>query len=1275
MVFDLIARDRASVTFDRVGASAEMSGKKAETAGRSMRHFAEAIGAIALVEAGKKSLEMAGDFQQSTNVLVTAAGETQRNLGAVRKGIMDIAVGTGTPLKELTDGMYQIEKAGYRGSAGLKILKTSSQGAREEGANLATVTSAMTSIMASYHIPVSKNVSVMNQLKTAAGESKTTMEQFAGSLSTVLPVASANHISFAKVAGALATLTQHGTSADEATQELSNTIRNLSAPNMVAVREMSQLGINAQDVSQKLGRRGIAGTVNYLSQTVLQKMGPAGKVLLDTFMKSQAAGADAKAMMDKMSPSMRNLARRFIEGKIIQQDWGKALQGFTPVQAAQMSQFATMERRAKGFNQAIRNGLPGSQTYTEAIKKMTGGANGLNTTLQLTGESTAGTAERIKRIQDAARGAGKNVSGWASTQKLFNVQLDMFKERVQVIGVRLGTALIPRVLFAAKAFGGLLDFVQQNSAWLKPLAITLGSLAATVFLVGKATAAWAAITKVVTVATKVWAAGQWLLNVALDANPIGIMIVAIAALAAGIIYAYKHSETFRKIINAIGQWFVTAGKDVIKWGKDFGHWVADGFHKAVTAATDMYRGVIGWFQKVWKGIVGIGQSIADYVRRHWRLLLTIATAGVGFIFVLIVNHWKAISGVFAAGWHAVAGFAQRLWSDVSGWFKRLARDVWNVISPFWNAEVRGWKNIWAVVSGFAKRIWGDVSGWFRKLGRDVAGIVSALWSDEVRGWKNIWNSITGWATRIWKDVRSTFNTLKGDIGAIIGRSGMVLVFQNAVGTIGRVWKGLQSLAKAPISFIINTVLNKGLIPAWNWVAGELHESKVKPIHLAGFRDGGPTGVGGDSQIAGFAHANEHYATADEVRRTPGGHATWERMRGLIRSGITDWLPGYQSGGLVKPIRAAVTQYLHDQWTGFPAIDFGAPVGTPVVAGARGRVILSRDLLGGGVGGYRSYGRYIEIASQGFKTLYAHLSQRLAQVGQMVRAGQEIGLSGATGNTRGAHLHFGAQGISPLDFLGVGYRNTGKVPGGGGGGLFDFLGLLGGKVRGALSGLSRLGGSPWVHLISAFPRMVGGWLLDKAKAGITSLFGTADPSRGFGTKGSNRQRGHSLMLQYGWPAAQWPALDRLWTRESGWNERAQNPSSGAYGIPQALPGSKMSSVGVDWRVNPNTQIMWGLQYIKQRYGSPSGAWSHEMSAGWYDRGGLAVGRGWMPKNTIRPERVLPPHETQVYDQLLDLLKTQGLGARGPLVNVEKVDATVDLHAFARQADFLERQGHF
>jgi Transglycosylase SLT domain len=77
-----------------------------------------------------------------------------------------------------------------------------------------------------------------------------------------------------------------------------------------------------------------------------------------------------------------------------------------------------------------------------------------------------------------------------------------------------------------------------------------------------------------------------------------------------------------------------------------------------------------------------------------------------------------------------------------------------------------------------------------------------------------------------------------------------------------------------------------------------------------------------------------------------------------------------------------------------------------------------------------------------------------------------------------------------------------------------------------------------------------------------------------------------------------SLPPLWVRESGWNPYAQNSSSGAYGIPQALPGSKMASAGSDWATNPETQIRWGLSYIRASYGSPCGAWSHSESYGWY-----------------------------------------------------------------------------
>jgi len=99
-------------------------------------------------------------------------------------------------------------------------------------------------------------------------------------------------------------------------------------------------------------------------------------------------------------------------------------------------------------------------------------------------------------------------------------------------------------------------------------------------------------------------------------------------------------------------------------------------------------------------------------------------------------------------------------------------------------------------------------------------------------------------------------------------------------------------------------------------------------------------------------------------------------------------------------------------------------------------------------------------------------------------------------------------------------------------------------------------------------------------------------------GDPRAIARALLAEFGYSQDQFGCLDSLWTRESGWRVDAANPYSSAYGIPQALPGSKMASVGDDWEYNPETQIRWGLGYIQDRYGSPCGAWSHSESYGWY-----------------------------------------------------------------------------
>lgn len=112
--------------------------------------------------------------------------------------------------------------------------------------------------------------------------------------------------------------------------------------------------------------------------------------------------------------------------------------------------------------------------------------------------------------------------------------------------------------------------------------------------------------------------------------------------------------------------------------------------------------------------------------------------------------------------------------------------------------------------------------------------------------------------------------------------------------------------------------------------------------------------------------------------------------------------------------------------------------------------------------------------------------------------------------------------------------------------------------------------------------VGGWV---------PVFVQPDP-------GTAKAIAYDMVKARGWGDDQYACLVALFKKESGWRVNAYNSSSGAYGIPQALPGSKMASAGADWRTNPATQIKWGLGYVSGRYGTPCRAWAHSQATGWY-----------------------------------------------------------------------------
>ncbi|MFN8086229.1 MAG: lytic transglycosylase domain-containing protein [Microbacterium sp.] len=115
--------------------------------------------------------------------------------------------------------------------------------------------------------------------------------------------------------------------------------------------------------------------------------------------------------------------------------------------------------------------------------------------------------------------------------------------------------------------------------------------------------------------------------------------------------------------------------------------------------------------------------------------------------------------------------------------------------------------------------------------------------------------------------------------------------------------------------------------------------------------------------------------------------------------------------------------------------------------------------------------------------------------------------------------------------------------------------------------------------------------ESSSSGWTPPFVSPDP-------GTAQAIAYAMVQERGWGDGEFACLVALWNKESGWRVNAYNAGSGAYGIPQSLPGNKMASAGSDWETNPATQIAWGLGYIGGRYSSPCGAWDHSQSTGWY-----------------------------------------------------------------------------
>ena len=369
---------------------------------------------------------------------------------------------------------------------------------------------------------------------------------------------------------------------------------------------------------------------------------------------------------------------------------------------------------------------------------------------------------------------------------------------------------------------------------------------------------------------------------------------------------------------------------------------------------------------------------------------------------------------------------------------------------------------------------------------------------------------------------------------------------------------------------------------------------------------------------------------------------------------------------IKPINGPITSPFgmrNDPKTGqrkkHTGIDFGASVGTPIHAAAAGRVTFS------GSGGGRSWaGNYVMIDHGGnVQTLYAHQSRPSARVGSTVSQGQVIGYSGQTGRATGPHLHFeihiSGTAVDPAPYLAgasvavdstlsdqttQGAQGAGQGTQGTGTPAAASPGQAG--IQAPAASISGISPSEREVLASFFASGLTGATAPSSNTASGSssgtsatstsdTAGTSTPSAPTSVSG-NVALGKQKAAAFGWTGKEWDALYQLWQHESGWKMNADNPTSSAYGIPQALEKLhfKDPKARAAYHNSAAVQIDWGLNYVKQSYRTPSNAWAkwQARSPHWYDTG------AWeMPRDeqifAHKGEMILPAKEARQIREVL------------------------------------------
>ena len=726
--------------------------------------------------------------------------------------------------------------------------------------------------------------------------------------------------------------------------------------------------------------------------------------------------------------------------------------------------------------------------------------------------------------------------------------------------------------------------------------------------------------------------------------------------------------------------------------------VIDGLLQMLSGFFDTFSGLLtGDWELFWNGLKDIGEGALNTFLGIFNTSLDdidedVATWSEGFkaewdkhwTFVsdtvaehnrLIDEKWRETLGDISEALGFQRPTLETEWDKMWKKLEELATTTWTRLQEGWNAHwglwqttfnnestsmSTGWSAFWDGVSAKANEVWDLLGIDWTGFWEGITGTAEQKQNERSTSWVAWLTGMAATALLKWNEITTTIQNALTIMGTYLDQA--TARFNDAWGKIGNIFAN-------PINWVINTVLNDGILKSWNTVMGWIGQPQLSvqpapniPLYNPStqkFAEGGKVtgGIPNKDSVQALLMPGE-YVLSKRAIQNMGGLGQVEQIHQAARAGSVVGLGATRNDGLARQ-HLMRTRPLMDDGNLYKYAYGGVQ---PHVARAGQEIERIFGRLPGGIGGVGARanasdhpsGHALDFMTMTNKPLgdriSAHLQANAAQLLVKYLIWQQQINSGS--GWKGMEDR-GSPTANHLDHVHASFLRAGEAGRGMGGGAaagaaqeVSWWSLLGSQVTSLFNGLMPKAipgiGGPIGSSMLNIPKAAIAKTIEAAEkklsALMTTIFGGAGKDAGSGPgSGPVVDQVRAVANRYGWgEGPQWDALSRLIQKESSWNPNAQNPTSTAYGLFQFL-NSTWATVGAKKTSNPGLQAEAGLKYIAQRYSTPSGALAFHNKNNYYDTGGMLM-PGVSPVNTTgQAERILSPQQTGDFERLVSILE--------------------------------------